>query len=180
MYLLFLHLWTICCLWWLIFSYLQNYQKLVCKYIFCIKFHYSSIPEPSNSQITQSETPQTPSPNPVVLTPVVHASSSKEISINAETTQQHAYNFIGPYLYDPPSEGFQWVPNGWKLEKKDKDVSFDEIFIGKIRSVTKNSGKKRHSNIDLWGKVSTSKSELNYALSGFILTWVIFCSFHGS
>ena len=173
MHLLFLHLRTICCLQLLLFSYLQNYQKLVCKHIFCTYFYYSSIPDTSNSQITQSETPQTPSPNLIVSTPVVHASSSQEISIDAETIQQHIYNFIGPYPYDPP-EGFQWVPNGWKLEKKEQDVSFDEIFVGKIRSITKNSGKKGRGNVDLRGKVSTFKSEFNYAFSRLILTWTKF------
>ena len=62
---------------------------------------------------------------------------------------------------------------------KEKDVSFDEIFVGKIRSITKNSGKKECSNIDLRGKAGTFKSGLNYAFSRLILTWVIFCSFHG-
>ena len=119
MHLLFLHLRTICCLQSLLFSYLQNYQKLVCKHIFCTNFHYSSIPDTSNAQIAQSETPQTPSPILIVSIPVAHASSSQEISIDPETIQQHVYNFIGPYPYNPP-EGFQWVPNGWKLEKKKK------------------------------------------------------------
>ena len=30
---------------------------------------------------------------------------------------QHIYNFNGPYPYNH-LEGFQWVPNGWKWEKK--------------------------------------------------------------
>ena len=77
-------------------------------------------------------------------------------------------------------QGFQWVPNSWKLEKRDGGVVFGKIFVGKIRSVTKNSGKKRRGNVDLRGKVSTSKSELNYALSRFILVWVTFSSFHRS
>ena len=179
MHLLFLHLQTICCLQSLLFSYLQIYQKLVYRHIFCNNFHYSSIPDTSDSQITQSETPQTPSPNLIVSTPVVHASSSQEISIDAETIQHHIYNFIGPYPYDP-LEGFQWVPNGWKLEKKEKNVSFDEIFVGKIRSITKNSGKKGRGNVDLQGKVSTFKSEFNYAFSRLILTWSIFCNFYRS
>ena len=68
MHLLFLHLQTICCLQLLLFSYLQIYQKLVYRHIFCNNFHYSSIPDTSNSQITQSETPQTPSPNLIVST----------------------------------------------------------------------------------------------------------------
>ena len=151
----------------------------MCKHILCTNFHYCLIPDTSNSQITQSEKPQTPSPKLIVSTPVAHASSFQEISIDAETIQQHEYNFISPYPYDPP-EGFQWVPNDWKLEKKVKDVSFDEIFVGKIRSITKNSGKKGRGNIDLRGKVSTFKSELNYAFSRLILTWVIFCILYGS
>ena len=161
--------------------------SLICKVIknWCVNIYSVSIFiiarfQTSNSQVTQSETPQTRSPNPIVSTPVVHASSSQEISIDAETIQQHTYNFIGPYPYDCLPESFQWVPNGWKLEKKEKDVSFDEIFVGKIRSVTKISGKKGCRNVDLWGKGSTFKSELNYALSWLILAWVIFCSFHGS
>ena len=77
------------------------------------------MPDTSNAQIAQPETPQTPSPNLIVSIPVAHASSSQEISIDPETIQQHVYNFIGPYPYNPP-EGFQWVPNGWKLEKKKK------------------------------------------------------------
>ena len=70
------------------------------------------------------------------------------------------------------------MAGNWK--KKEKDVSFDEIFIGKIRSITKNSEKKGCGNVDLRGKASTFKSELNYAFSRLILTWVIFCSFYGS
>ena len=89
----------------------------MCKHILCTNFHYCLIPDTSNSQITQSEKPQTPSPKLIVSTPVAHASSFQEISIDAETIQQHEYNFISPYPYDPP-EGFQWVPNDWKLEKK--------------------------------------------------------------
>ena len=104
------------------------------------------IPDTSNPQITQSKT-QAPCANPIVSSSVAHASSSQEILIDAETIQQHIYNYIGPYPYDPP-EGFPWVPKGWKL-KKEQDVSFDKIFVGKIRSITKNSGKKRHSNVDL-------------------------------
>ena len=96
MHLLFLHLRTICCLRSLLFSYLQNYQKLVCKHIFCTNFHYSSIPDTSNAQIAQSETPQTPSPILIVSTPVAHASSSQEISTDPETIQLHVYNFIDP------------------------------------------------------------------------------------
>ena len=151
----------------------------MCKHVFCTNFPYSSISDTSNAQIAQSETPQTPSSNLIVSTPDAHASSSQEIPIDPEIIQQHVYNFIGPYPYDPP-EGFRWVPNGWKLEKKERDVSFDEIFIGKIRSITKNSGKKGRGNVDLRGKVSTFQSELYYAFSRLILTWVIFCSFYGS
>ena len=102
MHLLFLHLRTICCLQLLLFSYLQNYQKLVYKHIFCTNFHYSLIPDTSNAQISQSETPQMPSPNLIVSTPVAHTSSSQEISIDPETIQQHVYNFNGPYPYDSP------------------------------------------------------------------------------
>ena len=74
--------------------------------------------------------------------------------------------------------GFLMAGN-WKKKKK-KDVSFDEIFVGKIKSITKNSGRKGRDNVDLRGKVSTFKSELNYAFSRLILTWVIFCSFYAS
>ena len=116
MHVLFLHLWTICSLQLLLFSYLQYYQKLVCKHIFCTNFHYSLIPDTSNPQITQSKT-QAPCANPIVSSSVAHASSSQEILIDAETIQQHIYNYIGPYPYDPP-EGFPWVPNGWKLNKR--------------------------------------------------------------
>ena len=61
-----------------------------------------------------------------------------------------------------PNPIFQKVFNGFLMagKIKEKDVSFDEIFVGKIRSITKNSGKKECSNIDLWGKAGTFKQGL--------------------
>ena len=114
MQVLFLHLWTICSLQLLLFSYLQYYQKLVCKHMFCTNFHYSLIPDTSNPEITQSKT-QTPFANPIVSSSVAHASSFQEILIDAEAIQQHIYNYIGPYPYDPP-ESFQWflMAGNWK------------------------------------------------------------------
>ena len=142
MHLLFLHLQTICYLQSLLFSYLHSCQKLVCKYVFCINFHYSSIPDTSNSQITQSETPQTPSPNPILLTSVVHASFSQEISMNAEIIQQHIYNFIAPYPFE---WGFLMAGN-WKKRKRCQfwqDTCREDIICNK------NSGKKAYVNVEL-------------------------------
>ena len=119
MHLLFLHLRTICCLRSLLFSYLQNYQKLVCKHIFCTNFYYSSIPDTSNAQIVQPETPQTPSPNLIVSTPVAHASSSQEISIDPEIIQQHVYNFIA-HTHTMPRKVFNGflMAGNWKKKRK--------------------------------------------------------------
>ena len=149
MHLLFLHLQTICYLQSLLFSYLQSYQKLVCKYVFCINFHYSSIPDTSNSQITQSETPQTPSPNPTVSIPLYMYNPLKKYQVmqkQSSNTKKILLVHIHIILLWKVFNGFLMAGN-WK--KKKKHVSFDEIFVGKIRSIIKNSGKKEHSNVDL-------------------------------
>ena len=46
--------------------------------------------------------------------------------------------YIGPCPYDAP-EGFQWVPNAWKLEKmsdsnkRTNNKTFDELFLDTIK-----------------------------------------------
>ena len=137
--------------------------------------------EASNSQITQSETPQTPSPNPTVSIPLYMYNPLKKYQVmqkQSSNTKKILLVHIHIILLWKVFNGFLMAGN-WKKKKK-KHVSFDEIFVGKIRSIIKNSGKKEHSNVDLWGKVSTTKSDLNYALSRLILAWIIFCSFHRS
>ena len=120
----------------------------------CVNIYSVSIFIITRFQIHQipklhNQTPQTQSPNSVVSTPVVYGSSSQKYQSMQKQSSNHIYNFIGLYPYNPPPEGFQWVPNGWELEKKEKDVSFDKIFVGKIRSVTKSIWKKGCSNVDL-------------------------------
>ena len=151
----------------------------MCKHIFCTNFHYSSIPDTSNAQIAQSETPQTPSPI-LIFQPLLHMHHL--LRKYQPIQKQSSYTYIillthNHTILRKVFNGFLMAGN-WK--KQEKDVSFDEIFIGKIRSITKNSWKKERGNVDLRGKVSTFKSKLNHAFSRLILTWVIFCSFCGS
>ena len=46
---------------------------------------------------------------------------------------------IGLFPYYPPPEGYQWVPNCWKIEKIEHQTqatsskSFDELFLDKIK-----------------------------------------------
>ena len=66
--------------------------------------------------------------------------------------------YIGPYTYDAP-QGFQRVPNGWKLEKmsdnnkRTNNKTFDELLLDKIKGSV-NKTKQTRQRIDLRALVS--------------------------
>ena len=72
---------------------------------------------------------------------------------------------VGPFPYDPPPEGYKWVPNGSKIEKIEHQTkatsskSFDELFLDKIKVPI---GKKKTSQRrDLRAKIILQPKYLN-------------------
>ncbi|XP_057314858.1 uncharacterized protein LOC130656038 [Hydractinia symbiolongicarpus] len=88
------------------------------------------------------------------------ASGSKMCSNNTPTKihssakhfSKQVMDTIGPFPFDAPL-GFQWVPNGWKLEPVSStptpttapivNKSFEELFLNKIKPMEKPGVKKR-------------------------------------
>ena len=61
---------------------------------------------------------------------------SKTIS-NANDTHDDYQRILDPYPYDAPL-GFQWLPNGWKLEPIEStpaNVSFEQLFLDKVKPI---------------------------------------------
>ena len=77
-----------------------------------------------------------------------------------DTDNEILLKHLGPVPYNPP-KGYNWVPNGWKLEKvvSETTKSFDEIFLDKVKGPQK---KKSESaiQIDLRGKIISQETFL--------------------
>ena len=84
----------------------------------------------------------------------VTSSPAAKGTINATLSLKR---YSGPHPYDAP-EGFQWVPNGWKLEKmsdnnkRTNNKTFDELFLDKIKGPV-NKTKQTRQRIDLRAQV---------------------------
>ena len=80
---------------------------------------------------------------------------------NKEVLLKH----IGPFPYDPPPEGYKWVPNDWKIEMIEHQTQatsrkcFDKLFLDKIKGPI-NKKKGRSQRYDLRAKIISQRKYL--------------------
>ena len=106
---------------------------------------------PCITPTTNSNTPDfivnTPSPSHALPSQPSLPGGSSVVSSELDILMKR----LGPYPYAAPP-GFNWVPNGWKLEpnqestptsSRNVEKSFEDLFLDKIEGTTEKTKRKR-------------------------------------